>query len=136
MGNFSVNQVRQLYVVTAVQGTANKTDGVVSATAGAGTIALKTDKEGKVTITTIGIYEKHKLVMTIDIEYDKNGNVIPYFSGGKKTTHAHKWPTDNSSGKVGRKPHNPKNVFSYGHKYDELLKKIVEFSKKGKVWKQ
>lgn len=47
MGNFSVNQVRQLYVVTAVQGTANKTDGVVSATAGAGTIALKTDKEGK-----------------------------------------------------------------------------------------
>ena len=36
----------------------------------------KTDKEGKVTITTIGIYEKHKLVMTIDIEYDKNGNVI------------------------------------------------------------
>ena len=47
MGNFSVNQVRQLYVVTAVQGTANKTDGVVSATANAGTIALKTDKEGK-----------------------------------------------------------------------------------------
>ena len=47
MGNFSVNQVRQLYVVTAVQGTANKTDGVVSTTAGAGTIALKTDKEGK-----------------------------------------------------------------------------------------
>lgn len=47
MGNFSVNQVRQLYVVTAVQGTANKTDGVVSATADAGTIALKTDKEGK-----------------------------------------------------------------------------------------
>ena len=44
---FSTNQVRQLYVVTAVQGTANKTDGVVSATANAGTIALKTDKEGK-----------------------------------------------------------------------------------------
>lgn len=62
--------------------------------------------------------------------------MIPYSSGGKKTTHAHKWPTDNSSGKVGRKPHNPKTVLSYGHKYDELLKKIVEFNKKGKVWKQ
>ena len=62
--------------------------------------------------------------------------MIPYSSGGNKTTHAHKWPTDNSSGEVGRKPHNPKNVFSYGHKYDELLKKIVEFNKKGKVWKQ
>lgn len=62
--------------------------------------------------------------------------MIPYSSGGNKTTHAHKWPTDNSSGKVGRKPHNTKNVLSYGHKYDELLKKIVEFNKKGKVWKQ
>lgn len=51
--------------------------------------------------------------------------MIPYSSGGKKTTHAHKWPTDNSSGMVGRKPHNTKNVLSYGHKYDELLKKIV-----------
>lgn len=44
---FSTNQVRQLYVVTAVQGTANKTDGTVAATATAGTIALKADKEGK-----------------------------------------------------------------------------------------
>lgn len=96
----------------------------------------KTDKEGKVTVTTIGIYEKHRLVMTIDIKYDKEGNVIPYSNGGKGTTHAHKWPTDNSSGAVGRKPHDSKNVLSYGHKYDELLKKIMEFNKKGKTWKQ
>ena len=44
---FSTNQVRQLYVVTAVQSTANKTDGTVAESASAGTIALKTDKEGK-----------------------------------------------------------------------------------------
>ena len=44
---FSTNQVRQLYVVTAVQGTANKVDGTVAESAAAGTIALKKDKEGK-----------------------------------------------------------------------------------------
>lgn len=47
MGNFSVNQVRQLYVVTAVQGTAKQTDGKVSESDAAGTIALKADAEGK-----------------------------------------------------------------------------------------
>lgn len=44
---FSTNQVRQLYVVTAVQGTAKKTDGKVSESDAAGTIALKADAEGK-----------------------------------------------------------------------------------------
>lgn len=44
---FSTNQVRQLYVVTAVQGTAQKTDGKVSESDTAGTIALKADAESK-----------------------------------------------------------------------------------------
>lgn len=44
---FSTNQVRQLYVVTAVQGTEKKTDGKVSESDAAGTIALKADAEGK-----------------------------------------------------------------------------------------
>lgn len=47
MGNFSVNQVRQLYVVTTVQGTAKKTDGKVSESDAAGTIALKADAGNK-----------------------------------------------------------------------------------------
>lgn len=47
MGNFSVNQVRQLYVVEKVQGTAKTTDGTVSESDKAGTIALKKDAEGK-----------------------------------------------------------------------------------------
>lgn len=44
---FSTNQVRQLYVVTAVQDTAKETDGKVSESDAAGTIALKADAEGK-----------------------------------------------------------------------------------------
>lgn len=44
---FSTNQVRQLYVVTAVQGAAQKTDGKVSESDTAGTIALKADAESK-----------------------------------------------------------------------------------------
>lgn len=47
MAVFSTNQVRQLYVVTAVQGTAKKLDGKVTSTDAAGTIALNADSEGK-----------------------------------------------------------------------------------------
>lgn len=95
----------------------------------------KTDKHGKITITTIGIYDKHRLVMTIDIKYNKDGKVIPYSNGGKGTTHAHKWFTDDSLGEVGRKPHDPKNILPYSHKYDELLEKISRFNNKVRVWK-
>ena len=56
----------------------------------------------------------------------QNITLLPNTSGAR----------DYSSGEVWRKPHDPKNVLSYGHKYDELLKKIVEFNKKGKIWKQ
>ena len=44
---FSTNQVRQLYVATAVQGTAKQTDGKVAESDAAGTIALKADAEKK-----------------------------------------------------------------------------------------
>lgn len=44
---FSTNQVRQLYVVTAVLDTAQGTDGKVSESDTAGTIALKADAESK-----------------------------------------------------------------------------------------
>lgn len=48
MGNFSVNQVRQLYVVDTVQGSSN-TDlkGTVAQNAAAKTVALRRDAEGK-----------------------------------------------------------------------------------------
>lgn len=95
-----------------------------------------TDKNGKIRITTIGVYDNHKLVYSIDIEYDKKGDIIPYSNGGKGTTHAHKWPVNSSSGDVGRKSHDPKNSLPYGRKYVELLKNIADFNKKGKIWKQ
>ena len=44
---FSTNQVRQLYVVKAVQGSANQTDGSVKESDAVGTIALKADALGK-----------------------------------------------------------------------------------------
>lgn len=94
-----------------------------------------TDKTGRIQITTIGVYRNHKLVLSIDIEYDKNGNIIPFANGGKGTTHAHRWPTDSKNGIVGRKSHDPRNSLPYGHKYDKLLQKIAEFNKDGKIWK-
>lgn len=96
----------------------------------------KIGENGKIIITTIGIYEKHRLVMTIDIKFDKNGDIIPYAERGKGTTHAHLWPEDKYSGNVGRRSHDYKNILPYGREYNDLLEKVSEFNKKGKVWKR
>lgn len=89
----------------------------------------KVDKKtGKIRITTIAEYKNHKLVKTIDLEYDSNGNVIPYTKGSKKCSHAHKWSTD-SNGSVGRKTHDPKNILPVGKKYSKLMKQIDDFNK-------
>lgn len=95
----------------------------------------KTDKDGIVTINTVAIYRKHRLVMTIDIKFDADGDIIPFANGGKRTTHAHLWPSV-GGGEVGRRPHNPKNSLPYGYEYESLLRKIVEFNKERKIWKR
>lgn len=90
------------------------------------------DKTGKLTISSIGIYKKHMLTMSIDIMFDGDGNVIPY-NEGEHGTHAHNW-SEVSPGVIGRKSHDKSNHLPIPEKYKSLIEKIVEFNKKGKTW--
>lgn len=82
-----------------------------------------------VEITTFGIYEKHKCVAQVDLEFDSNGNYKPYVKGDPKTSHSHVFSEDPNTGMVGRRSHNSDNCDPVDDKYADLIRKIVEFNK-------
>ena len=102
-------------------------------------LCARIDKNtNEVQIHTIAFYSNHKLVKTIDLEYDSDGNLLPFKKIQKKGkekvvgTHSHDWSANNN-GIVGRKSHDSKNT----NKVDinnQLLKKIVEFNKQHNKW--
>lgn len=94
----------------------------------------KVGKDGSITIETIAIYDKHKIVETIDIVIDKNGNFVPYTNGGKNSSHSHKWEQDDS-GNMGRKSHDKSNSLPIDPKYQSLIDAVIAYNKAGKKWK-
>lgn len=95
-------------------------------------LCANVDKNGFLKITTIAYYHKHKISKTIDLEFDKDGDIIPFRLGKGKYSHAHKWGKM-PEGERGRKTHNNSNVFSVDVN-KSLIKKIVEFNKSNKKW--
>ena len=97
------------------------------------------EETGVIQIHTVAFYSNHKLVKTIDLEYDVNGNLKPFATTTKKGkvkvtgTHSHNWDA-NDKGIVGRKSHDPKNIHPVNIN-DGLLIKIVEYNKKHNTWK-
>lgn len=91
-------------------------------------------KTGIVTISGIGIYQKEKLTQSVDLKFDSKGSFIPY-SKSEKGSHSHLWE-EISPGIIGRKSHDKSNYFPIDSKLDSLIAKIVDFNKKGKIWKQ
>lgn len=96
--------------------------------------ALADKETGKLTISGIGIYKKHLLTESIDLKFDSKGNVLP-FNKTEDGSHSHKWG-EVSPGIIGRKSHDKNNYFPIDPKYQPLIDKIVEFNKKGKIWKK
>ena len=95
-------------------------------------LCAKVDKNGNIVISSIAEYKNHKLVNSIDLEFDKNGDYIPY-SPNKKSSHSHSW-SESSSGDVGRKRHEKKNIHSIPAKYKPLIDKIVKYNKDKHKW--
>ncbi len=92
------------------------------------------DKQsGVIQISGIGIYEKHVLKESIDLKFDKDGNVLP-FSKTENGSHAHLW-YEKSPGIYGRKSHDKSNYYPISKKYQGLINKIEDFNRKGKKWK-
>jgi len=98
-------------------------------------ICGRVNKETKVVeIVSIGIYKDHKLVKSIDLEYDKKGNLIP-FKKGEKSSHQHDWNTD-VSGDVGRKSRKPDNHHQIDPGYMHLVHEVDAFNKEKNKWKK
>lgn len=95
-------------------------------------LCAKVDKNGNIVISSIAEYKNHKLVKSIDLVFDENGNYIPY-SSDKKTSHSHNWD-ESSSGDVGRKRHDKENTHAIPAKYKPLIDKIVKYNKEKHKW--
>lgn len=91
-------------------------------------IAKITD-DGALQVTTIAVYEKNKIAKTIDLEFTKNGDIVPYSNG--KGTHMHYWKED-ENGNLGRTRHDKGNTFAPEKGYEVLIRKIVDFNKSNK----
>lgn len=95
-------------------------------------LCAKVDKDGNVQISSIAVYKNHKLVTSIDLVFDKDGNVIPY-SPNKKSSHSHNW-NESSSGDVGRKRHDGDNTHPIPSGYKSLIDKIEKYNKEKHKW--
>ncbi len=93
----------------------------------------RVDKKTKVIrIEGMGFYHNHRIVRSVDFEFDELGNVIPYAREGK-SSHSHLWPGDSKTGLHGRVSH----VESNRHPTDvdtRLVDKIVKFNKEKHIW--
>lgn len=93
----------------------------------------KTEKQSKeITIATIAIYENHRIAESIDLKFDKAGDLIPFKEGGGGS-HMHKWFED-KKGDMGRKSHDGSNDYSIPSKYADLINEVIIFNKAKKKW--
>lgn len=95
-------------------------------------IASANEKTYEITISGIAIYNKHKLTESIDLKFDRDGDIIP-FDSSENGSHSHKW-TELTPGIIGRKPHDGSNHLPIDKKYQNLMDKIAAFNKKGYIW--
>ena len=87
-------------------------------------------------IVAIAFYSgrTHKIVKSIDLKYDKLGNLIPYkvvkHKGKNKPigTHVHKWPGNKEKGDVGRKSHDKNNSFEPTKSDLKFIKKALKYN--------
>lgn len=82
-------------------------------------------------VKKISRYEKHKIVESVDLVLDSNGDIVPY--NGENGSHMHKWSED-SKGNRTRVVHNKSNIFPIPDYYNNILSKIADFNSKEIIW--
>jgi len=89
-------------------------------------------------IVAIAFYNRHthKIEKSIDLIYDKTGNLIPFKQVKRKGkirivgTHTHNWSENKENGEVGRKPHDKKNVFEPTKTDMKYIIKALKYNQK------
>ena len=87
-------------------------------------------------IVAIAFYSgrTHKIVKSIDLIYDKSGNLVPFKQVKRKGkirkegTHTHNWSGNKEKGKVGRKAHDKKNFFEPTKADMKFIKKALKYN--------
>ena len=91
-------------------------------------------------IVAIAFYSgrTHKIVKSIDLIFDKSGNLVPFKEIKRKGkvhkvgTHTHKWPGNKEKGNVGRKAHDKNNFYEPTKADMKFIKKALKYNKKKK----
>lgn len=91
-------------------------------------------KSGNLQITTIAEYRNHRLVSTVDLEFDTNGNYIGYSRLDKKSSHSHLWEDDKVKNEIGRKSHQESNILPVPQRYMPIIRKIEKYNKEHHKW--
>lgn len=79
-----------------------------------------------------------KIVKSIDLVYDKAGNLVPFKQIKRKGkthtigTHTHKWPGNKEKGKVGRKSNDKNNHFEPTKSDMRFIKKVLKYNQEHK----
>lgn len=122
------------YKVVFANGNAEQRKNILNSNSANAVYLISTkEKDGTLKIHSVNVFDGHNLAYEINLEFDKQGNLIP-FDGKSKGSHAHYWQKNPETGKLGRKSHDKKNTFAISGKYSELIEKIVEFNKKNKKY--
>ena len=93
-------------------------------------IAVRDKNSDILSVQSVNIFKGHYLVYEINLKLDKQGNSLPFNNG--KGSHAHKWKGETAGNRLGRTPHDKKNVYPIDEKYLPLIEKIIAFNKKKK----
>lgn len=97
-------------------------------------LIAKVDKKNKIVIHNINIFKGHELWMEINLEYDPNGNILPFNKEGGRGSHAHIWPSVDNNSSLGRREHDKKNTFEIPSEYKNIVKLIEQFNKEGHIF--
>ena len=87
-------------------------------------------------IVAIAFYSgrTHKIVKSIDLVYDKSGNLVPFKQVKRKGkihkvgTHTHNWSGNKKKGEVGRKSHDKNNFFEPTKSDMKYIKKALKYN--------
>ena len=87
-------------------------------------------------IVAIAFYSgrTHKIVKSIDLVYDKSGNLVPFKQVKRKGkihkvgTHTHNWSGNKEKGEVGRKSHDKNNFFEPSKSDMKFIKKALKYN--------
>lgn len=88
-------------------------------------LVAKVNEHGELLISSVAIYEDHKVAKVIDLRFDKDGKSMSYGNG--KGTHMHNWQ-ENNNGDMGRKSHDKNNIYPVEGRYEDLVEEIVKLN--------